>query len=1172
MGLNEGQRKAVEAKGRDLMVSASAGTGKTYSLCQRVLASLTSGERSIDRLLIITFTNAAAAELRNKLAKELKKAIAEETDPAIKAELKHQRSLLPSAKISTIDSFCYDLVKENFSQLGVSPGVRIIDNTELAPIRLKLMENAVRQMYSSDKKEAFSALIENLAAGYSGYKLYDTLICMYTDSESLTEGISCLKKAAEEMRADAERPFEDTMCGRIIAEKNRELFSDTAKFYRWMLDNRSDVLEAGHVSVLEEQYKHLVVGKQKSGDLKAQTEALDGVRNGGFTVTGFEDNQTVQFIAALRSKLVNALVTKPETRCLDFDIDRYKEFYLENAAQTEALYALLEKYENALMARKKKMGVLTFADIERLAYRLLCGENGEKTPFAEKYAEGFDELFIDEYQDVNELQDRLFASLSRQNRFVVGDVKQSIYGFRGSRPDIFNRLRRDYADLDAPGAATGKVFLEENFRSSKQILTFVNAAIGPLMRAGGEIEYIERDDLKPGVREGAGITEGPLPTLCFVPKNDPRWAGERPEAVYLAKSVAKMIENGEKPGDIAVLTRSKNDAREVRKALANEGIETVGGSADNLLNAPEVLLMRALIECVDNPTKDIPLAGAMRSPVFGFTLDDIAKIRAGGRGESLYSALNDFYITTGDERCGRVLTFLAGYRKKAREWQGSTIVFRMMDELMVLPLLCAGKNPAQAARIKDNILCFYDIVRELSGKDLGSIAAHIAYLAEEKKQTGKASPDPLANEVRVMTIHASKGLEFKVCWLYNADRSIKIGGRSDPFSQERGVALRLRDDIYPWVKNNTPMYTAQKIRTLAENRNEELRLLYVALTRAVEKLYVSCLGEKKDFEKLSVCPPEMLFPALLEAYPSYMKWLALSLGGRKDLYKEYDGELPFDEAPEETPQAKEAELPDKTAGEGGESEYTGEMAARMDFVYPHGAAVDLPAKLAVSKLSPSVLDDEGEEDGETPGHFAARTGLKPSFIREKEGGSRKTAAEIGTATHAFMQFCDFGNLEKEGFDKEAKRLTENGFLSPSVAADVEKDAVERFLESRLYAELKKARKVYREQRFMIALPAAEFTASEEKKKELQDETLLVQGVIDCFFEDENGEIILFDYKTDHFTDKELKDLPTCRETLIKRHSQQLSYYREAILRMIGRETAHTYIYSFALGEAIEVDL
>ena len=1181
MGLNKGQEKAVFIRNKDLMVSASAGTGKTYSLCQRVLKELKNGEKSIDRMLIVTFTNSAAAELRTKLAKELKKAIEEESDKDKIARLKKQKSLLPCAKICTIDSFCYELVRENFSRLNISPGVRIVDENELLPVKQKLMKSTVRNMYaSSENGEAFAALMENLIDGYSDYMLYDKLIKLYEKTTTLVKGIACFQKAADDLRADAAKPFGESVCGSIIAGKNKRIFESCKNIVEWFLQNYSGMIGDTNFRNLNKQLEYIETGIRESGDPAAQIKALDGVKTDSYKQpAALKSDPGAMFFAAVRGDHINNAVRKPEARYLNFDVDRYAEYFEESAAQVECLYNLLAKYEDALQIRKKKMCVLEFSDVERLAYSLLCDENGEKKAFAKEYAEEFDELFIDEYQDVNEIQDRMFSALSRCNRFVVGDVKQSIYGFRGSKPEIFNELRGAYPDAKDDGNKTGKVFLEENFRSTKQILDFANAAIGPLMKAGGEIDYREEDDLKPALKEGT-IAEGPLPALCFVQKDDPRYTDEEnEEAAYLAESIERMIREGAKGGEIAVLARSNASVATVQKALAARGIASAGSDRDNVFETPEVLLLRSLMECVDNPTGDIALAGAMRSPVFGFTLDDLAAVRRNGRGESLFSALRDHTEKTGDARCQRVLAFLTDYRKRAREWPADTLVFRMMDDLMILPLLCAGKNPCLAERIKDNVLYFYDVVREIAsstGKDLGGIAAQIAELAKKDRRKDKNAPGVTGEQVRVMTIHASKGLEFPICWIFNAGAPLAPGKSSGiAFSSARGAAFKLRDKEFPWLKNNTPVCAAQKITDAEESVNEELRLLYVALTRAVKKLYISCTVTqkmKKTLDVLKGCPEELLSPFLLENNANYITWICLSAGAKSDLYKEYVFDLPFDgEAPEDGAKGEEKGAPDAACAVPDEV-LTEEIRRRMEFVYPYGASVDLPAKKAVSQLSPAVLDDEAENEEEIdPAKFYAHLGVKPSFILEKEGKSGKTAAEIGSATHAFMQFCNFENLEKEGFEKEAERLVRDGFLSAAVAAIVEKDAVEGFLQSNLYAGMKKARKVFREQRFMIALPAAEFTSSDEKKRALAAETLLVQGVIDCFFEDENGELILFDYKTDHFTKKELKDRDACRKTLLDRHTRQLSYYREAIKRMMEKDVSHSYIYSFALSEAIGID-
>ncbi len=1183
MVLNRGQKDAVYTRGKDLMVSASAGTGKTFSLCMRILEELRQKEHpaSVDRMLIVTFTRAAAADMRRKLTKELKTACESESDPEIRAHLKKQKSLLPGARIGTIDSFYLEMVTAHFDALGIPPRIRLANRTEMISVKQRLMKDAMARMYKGRHGKDFERLVGNMIKGYRDNKLIDTFIDIYEKTENRVEGAACLKAAAEEMEAEAELPFAKGLHGAVIVRRNKNIFGFFVRVYRRFLDLYA--IENGKAfDVVREELALWEQCEELSNDPLALLAVLSGADTKRLQFSKeFHDDPEVEFLKTVRD-FAKEFIRSEATLYLDTDLSRYREFFKDSARLTDCLFQLLSLYGEMLFEQKKKKGVMEFSDVARMTYNLLYTSNGEKSEIALKLSEEIDELYIDEYQDVNELQDRIFLALSKKNRFIVGDVKQSIYRFRGACPDIFNGLRESYADICEKGSSTGKIFLRENYRSSVAVLSFVNACIGPLMRLETDIHYMPEDDLVPGKS-----VSGPLPAICYVYESDPMWEDKkRAEAVYTAKSLKKILQSGVNAQDVAILVRSNKSIPIVREALEKEGISTECSYEDGFFDNPEILLLRCLVEAVDNPTKDICLAGMMKSPIFGFTLDELTAIRREGRGESLFSALNDYTGQTEDARCQRVLSFISAYRKKAQEYPADTLIFRMMDELMILPLLTADKDTEEAQRIRNNILAFYDIVRGIAAggeRNLGKIVLRLEDMAKSQKTETNGTPGDAAGKVRIMTIHASKGLEFQVCWLYGAGKSI-FGANRAELDPKLGYSFGLQDEEIPWLQNKTAVQSACAVKSREESVNEELRLLYVALTRAVSQLYISCAVSENTLANLKRMENyPMLDFYLLEKNSSYIKWIKMALGHGAGLYREFFDELPAIEAPakEEQSERKDAEFGESLDGncvktptepsEEKDCELECLFEKRLNFIYPHRASVDLPAKKAVSALHPSVLDDGEEQQEIQEVQTVPKRGVCPKFYLAKKGLEDESDYAVrGSATHAFMQFCNFETLEKEGFEKEVKRLVDQNFLSWPVAKAVEKRAVENFLKSRLFKSLKEAKKVFREQRFMIALPAREFTSIEAKKEELGEEKLLIQGVIDCFFVDSAGKLVLFDYKTDHFSSEERKDIMGCEKILRDRHTEQLEYYREAVRRMMGRPVDRCCIYSFSLNKEVEI--
>ena len=1180
---NEEQKAAIELRNMELLVSASAGAGKTGSLCRRIVERLCdkTDPTDLSRVLVVTFTRAAAGEMRTRIGEELRGSIAllakEQTKESevLLARLREQLLLLPLARIGTIDSFCLDLIKSNFDLLDISASVRVADETELKRTKEGIMRRCMGRLYKEDPV-LFGQLTDGLLSVYGDEELPGTLISFYEKTLSYEGGISCLLEASALARADGQRPYFESESGRIAGERTlSELDFYIGEYGQYL------AFAAGDTS-MNKQYEFV---KKEQEMLISLREIL---KEDPEEFARMADEQEFATLPSSRDKSPQRLCFKQTRDSLkafikdgarlgvDYDLSSNGELLNESAELLLLYHRLFARYKRELDARKKRMGVLEFSDILLLAERLLYNEDGTISDFARSVALDFDEIYIDEFQDVNALQERVFQAISRGNRFLVGDVKQSIYGFRGACPDIFSGMREELP-LYTEGTAAGKLFLSYNYRSDPAIIDFVNAVCGRLLGCCSDMAYVNEDDLKAGKTGSSGVK----PRLCLIEnskKSKFLQAEPNKEAAYTAKCIKAMIDKGRAPSDIMVLVRARNDhLSDLIAALEREGVAVDAGQGDDFFESPEILLVTALLEAIDNPTHDIALAAILKSPVFGFTLEQLLEMRRGGSSETLFSCLAEYAEKSASGKAQKALAFLLRYRALSRELTVEKLIWHLYDSLSLAPLLGLGLPLEEGQRIGQRLLCFYDLACgyvRCGGGDVGGFLEHLEGLAKSKAggENDKQRKDP--SKVRIMTFHGSKGLQAPVCWLYGCGKSLSLAGKSIPFDKTFGPGFLLVDKENGVLQSKSSFYYAIRARTLEKGLNEELRLLYVALTRASEQLYISGVATGKLMELQEYAGQIHLKRGHLELLhtPCYLGFLMMALAGREELYERYVGAFPGDLLSETgtlggQPQEKVSENAPQGETSAPDTALAERYKDRLTFSYPYARAVDIPAKLSVSRLSPGLFDEDAQQPV-LPSY--GREEPRPRFYEEAPEKSHSATA-IGTATHAFMQFCDFEAVEQKGVGAEIKRLLEKGFLDKHAAALVDEKAVGGFFESDLYAALKKAKRVYREQRFMYDLPASALAEQPENQRALAGETVVVQGVIDCFFIDEEGRVVLIDYKTDRFSSAQKKDPRVCEELLRLRHGRQLGYYKAAVEGLTGLPVSRTLIYSFDLGKSLSAD-
>ena len=1179
--LTPAQQRAVDETSKTLLVSAAAGSGKTTTLIERILRSIVRKKNPVmlDRLLVVTFTKAAASELRLRISAALSAAIAESGEDEMLAK---QITLLPSAKISTIDSFCLDLVRANYATLGLSPAFRIADAGESALLAHETMDRLIDECYDNPEStvaggaRGFAALVDLLLGSSDDKHLADLLLSLYTKLSAYPRGAAALYDCEAALREYAKADFFASPPGKRIEKHLRDLFTHYRHAYRYAMEilAANEKAAKAYLPSFEADYDGILSAeKALAKGYAAGREVISTLTFRGLGAYRGEKPSEIVQIQALR-KEYKEQVEKLQKGYLAADNAALQSCVVETAEVCHALAELLTEYERRAEVEKKRQNLCDFADLSRYTLRLLVDADGQDTPFAMAQKELYDAVYIDEYQDVNAVQDRIFSAIStKTNRFMVGDIKQSIYAFRGAEPSIFANLRYAYPPIDdADTGDCATIFMSENFRCSREIIDFTNKIFDTLMPLiSPDMHYTAADALVFG--KNASDTVQPVQVvLTEKPPKDALDADKNTEADFIAREICRLVKEERKDdgtpityGDIAILMRSpKAKTDEYAAALRTYGVPVYAETNENLLLQSEVEILRCMLEAIDNPRRDIALTGALLSPLCGLDYDFLATLRKDKREERLFTTLrsyleNDAANSEETRKLMRFVDELAEFRRMARFMGAGELVDELYGHYAVFARL-----GADSALRRANLERFRQVAHAFAGGAPRSLSEFVRYLrsvetsASTQLSAAKVSADT-HDAVQIMSIHQSKGLEYPVVFLADAAKSYNLrdADMSPLYTNAAGFGMRLRD-ASGFCVYDTLLRKSVALALQNSAKEEELRLLYVALTRARERLYITAMVAKPD----QVIEESHFAQGYLSAFSAltqknYLSLILLATGGELPFLTmrtvPYFG-LTTDAAP-----AKAEKETNETPTADAESVRI--LSERLDYRYKHTARTKIPAKLSISRLYPDILDDTILEQSigekKLPPIVQA-----PRFIESTEND----AAKRGTATHLFLQFFDFTNAAENGAAAELLRLTEKHFLTAEDAALVNITEIETFLASPLFAEMRAAKILYREQRFNLELPAADFATDARLKEELAGETVLVQGVIDCFFYDAEGNLVLVDYKSDRLP----KSREAAEEKLRTAHARQLYYYAHAIEEICGKAPSRRLIYSLCLGDVVAI--
>lgn len=1187
----DAQRSAIESRGNTL-VSAAAGSGKTATLSAKILHLLSDEETSLDQFLIVTFTKAAASEMKERISREIASAALTDRRMA-----RHMRDVA-GADICTIHSFCTKIIRSSFTTLGLTPDFSVADEAAAEVMKARAMEDTVDDFFRGECKITSEGACDVFtladtvgktkdAAGLDAElrDLYDKLISLGTNEGYL---VTC----ADKLDAAAEGEFFESPWGEVIMNETREA---AEHHLRALCAIREEMAESAVVvekympaaDALKDYLERICRGiaRGQYDTVKREVSSYEAVKLG--TLTAKNKTDASEAFKAERDR-IKKLFTKIANKYYAATEEQIKESMVRTAAVLRGASDVLKVYGRRYSALKRERNSLDFADLETYALRLLEREDGAPTDEALEIGRRFRFVFIDEYQDTNSVQDRIFRAVSTTaEKFFVGDIKQSIYRFRGAEPEVFSGYRRAWSESGGASLSRGypdgrSIFMSENFRCAEPVIDFVNAVSRHMFAYGG-IPFSESDCLVYG-----GVSKCDVPVeVCLLDGSRRKSEDEEPlsEADYVAGRIRDIIKSGEyRPSDIAILLRSANTSGDdFERALKSVGVPVNRSGGSPFADEPEVILTLNILRAVDNPMRDIPLMGAMMSSVFGFTLDEIVNLRQENLSCPLYTAVQSCAEGEGElaEKCALFTEKMTALRNAERGMPSDRFIEHMYSECELYDC----PEVADRACGKENLRRLHDIAKGYESGVFGGLYGFLSFV-DEKLSAGELVSESAeaAQGVTIISIHKSKGLEYPLCFLSQCGKERNTADERSRllFDKTLGLAMRLPDPG-GLVMCGNPIRDAVAAKLARDGAMEEMRVLYVAMTRARERLIVtakcSVTPETEIAESVSALPytdgysvisSTRMIDHILSAVAKDTSLRCKITTVAKDEKTEEIQEISLDieEKKDEAPQAKN----------------TNAIVENLDFVYSHAHMTTLPSKLAVSGLYPEILDGslaEGERAAlldDLEGTANAMTEISereemplPRFM---SGTTDTDPASRGTSNHVFLQFADFTALRQRGVRSEIERLVGAGFITSEMAEMVSIPQMDAFAHSTMVDRFLASRMAVREFRFNLLLPASEFTLDETLRERYDSDgaEITVQGVFDCVFEDAEGHLVLLDYKTDAMSAYELKHREAGRQKLRERHTRQLTYYAKAAELLFGRTPDEVYVYSLTLGEAVSISV
>ncbi|KJZ97949.1 helicase-exonuclease AddAB subunit AddA [Clostridium sp. IBUN13A] len=1243
------QLSAIKTRNCNLLVAAAAGSGKTAVLVERIIRIITNKDNpvDIDKLLVVTFTNTAAAEMRERIAAAISKAL--DKEPTSK-NLQKQLTLLNRANITTMHSFCLDVIKNNFHKIDLDPSFRIGDQTEGILIKDEVIETLFEEKYDQEDTE-FTSLVEAFSTYKNDDNLKELIINMYNFIMSGPWPENWLKENAEAFNIETMEKLNNSKWVLVLKnsikveiegyikmlEKAIEIINltDGLEPYLETFSNELYSIKNAYNSIdcgLDDIYSSLCsisFGRLKS--IKKDKVSDENVQN---TVKSIRDD-----IKKKISELINnTFSVTPEEMLINI-----KGAYPTIKKLTELVLEFGEKFSQ----KKKEKNILDFNDLEHLCLKILSDkdENGNIIPSktAIEFKNLFDEVLVDEYQDSNNVQETIIELVSRRkdefpNVFMVGDVKQSIYRFRQAKPELF---MEKYINYTLEESNNRKIQLYKNFRSRKEVIDGVNYIFKEIMsETVGELEYTDEEALNLGAsyensEDENVILGGPI-EVNIIEKSieesdlnkekldEEDFENEEIEGVNLeGKIVAKRIkelmtttgnnvfkvldkETGEyrpiKYKDIVILLRAtKNWSESLLDELGQEGIPAYADTGSGYFESIEIRTIMSLLRVIDNPMQDVPVIAVLKSPIMGFSAEDLSIIRLKNKEKYFYENIADIAEGNICDISEELITRCKGFLEKLEIWRNKAIYMPIDEFIWYLYMDTAyygyvGAMPNGVLR-QANLKILFQRAKQFEQTSFKGLFNFINFINKLTKSSGDMGSAKILGEnedvVRIMSIHKSKGLEFPVVFLCGTGKQFNLMdlNKNILYHDELGFGPDFVD-LEKRVSIGTIAKEAIKKKMKLETLSEEVRILYVACTRAKEKLIITGTVNniQKSIEKWvssASLDYNLILPSEILKGKSYLDWIGMSLCQHNDgkvlrekiavsneiskddnskwdikLWKRSDIVVNNEDGKLE--EEKEVKL--SILEEEYDKDVYGEVDKRLSYKYPLKESTKLKSNISVSDLkkrNAEFIDQHVEsiniEEVESKNK---RTIITPKFLQEEKG---LTAAEKGTAVHFVMKKIDLDKVSSiHEIKDQIQYLYENDFILEEEMKAVNPSKILNFFKSdlgKMMTELhKEGKKIYRELPFYTEISSVNIdnTLSEE----YENEKVRLQGIIDCFFE-YNGESILLDYKTDYVSKDNEAELQ-------KKYIKQLDYYSDAVFKITGKKVSKRYLYSFYLEKVIEI--
>ena len=1252
------QLLAIETRGKNLLVAAAAGSGKTAVLVERIIKIITDDNNpvDIDKLLVVTFTNAAASEMRERIGDAISKKLEEMPDSKM---LQRQLALLNKSNITTIHSFCLDIIKNNFHLIDLDPGFRIGDETECTLIKQDVLIELFEDKYDKED-EGFLNLIEAYCTNRDDERLKEIVLKLYNFSMSGPWPSVWLREKAQEFNINSLDELEKASWYKVLKES---LYLD--------LNNAKNGLDEA-IKICEEDSDlapYLLNLKPELNGIENAINSLNlnleqiykAIKDIEFAYRiktvkkGLGDELDKKKVKSLRDdvkKKINQIKGGVFSVSLDETLNGIKNMYPIIKSLTELVIEFSDRY----VKKKMERVILDFNDLEHLCLKILtCNdENGEvyASSVAQKFREKFEEVLVDEYQDSNNVQETIISMVSRKdldnpNVFMVGDVKQSIYRFRQAKPELFLEKYNSYSEED--NKKNRKIMLYKNFRSREEVIKGVNFIFKSLMsKTVGELDYTDKEALNLGAsydeinKDNVYFQDNEFIDLDKIEvsealelhildkssdfedgkneindeddkenDNEEDLSAVAIEARIIAKRIKELINPSDGKcfmvfdknlnryrkityKDIVILLRStKNWADTIVEELSFGGIPVYADINTGYFQTIEIRTIMSLLHIIDNPMQDIYTIASMRSPIFAFTSEELADIRILNRDNYFYLNVKDIAEDVYDERinkslkdkCVYFIEKIGSWREKSLYMPIDEFLWYLYSDTSYYGYVGAMVNGIQR---QANLRILFQRAKQYEQTSFKGLFNFINFINKLRKSSGDLGTAKILGEnedvVRIMSIHKSKGLEFPVVFLSGCGKQFNLRDINDSllFHEELGIGADCID-IKKRIRYTTLQKYAIKKKFELETLSEEMRILYVALTRAKEKLIItgSSYNLQKDIDacyKAGVKGFNKVIPSELLKQKSYLKWIMTALIKHKDGDILRQGKNEFVEISDDLSSwkinfHKKSDFGTENVEDSIEKknisilslnysnfEVDEEIRKRLEFRYKYRDVCSVPSNISVSdikKAEEEIFEPQAENL-----FSEEKNRKKPKFIMEEKGLSK---AEKGTAMHFVMQKLDLNkvNLLNE-IKEQIKNMFEKGLITKDEEESINIFKIQKFFKSNLGQRLLKAYKenkqVFRELPFITEIPVKRIE-KDLIDKIFNNEKLRLQGIIDCFFEEDDG-IVLLDYKTDYVENGKEKEI-------LDKYRVQIDLYTETLERVIGKKVKERYLYLFGIDKEVK---